>query len=100
VTDDRISGDGFEFSLTDEGQGIPEGELEHIFEHFQQSSATKSGAGGTGLGLSIAKQIVDAHKGKIWAENSDKGARFVILLPKDPDLIKDETNQLNQKQAA
>jgi len=100
VTDDRIQGDGFEFSLTDEGQGIPEGELEHIFEHFQQSSATKSGAGGTGLGLSIAKQIVDAHKGKIWAENTDKGARFVILLPKDPDLIKDETNILNQKQAA
>jgi len=97
VTDDRIQGEGYEFTLTDEGPGIPSGELDHIFEHFQQSSATKSGAGGTGLGLSIAKQIVDAHKGHIWAENSDKGARFIILLPKDPDLIKsdmgiDETN--------
>ncbi|MDX2049990.1 MAG: HAMP domain-containing sensor histidine kinase, partial [Rickettsiaceae bacterium] len=60
---------GILFSIRDEGPGIPEEEKEDIFMSFFQSSRTKTGAGGTGLGLSIAKEITDAHKGKIWVEN-------------------------------
>ncbi|ESQ92801.1 hypothetical protein ABENE_06785 [Asticcacaulis benevestitus DSM 16100 = ATCC BAA-896] len=72
------------FTLTDEGLGIPDGELEQIFEPFIQSSHTKSGAGGTGLGLSICKKIISAHSGRIWAENAPgKGARLSFDLPRD-----------------
>ncbi len=69
-------------SVSDRGAGIPEGELERVFEKFIQSSSTKTGAGGTGLGLSICREIVEAHAGRIWAENRpDGGARFTFELP-------------------
>jgi len=68
--------------IKDQGIGIPEEELGSIFEKFSQSSRTKTGAGGTGLGLAICKEILFAHKGKIWAENnSDGGATFYIRFP-------------------
>ena len=69
-------------SVSDEGAGIPEAELEQVFDKFVQSSKTRSGAGGTGLGLSICKQIVEDHGGRIWASsNQAQGARIVVLLP-------------------
>lgn len=71
-------------SVGDEGPGIPEGELETVFEKFTQSSSTKSGAGGTGLGLPICREIVKAHGGRIWAENrKPKGALFSLVVPRD-----------------
>jgi len=72
-------------SIKDEGPGVPEDELELIFDRFTQSSNTKTGAGGTGLGLAICDEIIKAHKGKIWAENNpEKGVSFSFLLPFDP----------------
>jgi signal transduction histidine kinase len=69
-------------SVRDHGIGIPEGELELIFDKFVQSSKTKSGAGGTGLGLAICRQIVEGHGGRIWAEHADGGgALFTFDLP-------------------
>ena len=68
-------------TVKDQGIGIPEEELDDIFDKFTQSSRTKSGAGGTGLGLSISKQIIEAHQGKIWAENNGNGSTFHIQLP-------------------
>jgi signal transduction histidine kinase len=66
----------------DEGMGIPEDELESVFDKFIQSSKTKTGACGTGLGLAICKEIITAHNGKIWAENnSEGGSTFSFLLP-------------------
>jgi PAS domain S-box-containing protein len=71
--------------VADEGTGIPETELEAVFDKFVQSSATRSGAGGTGLGLAICREIVDQHDGRIWAANgSDGGAVFHVVLPRDP----------------
>lgn len=68
--------------VQDQGVGIPEEELELVFDKFAQSSKTKSGAGGTGLGLSITREIVEAHGGTIWAENGKNGgACFNVLLP-------------------
>jgi signal transduction histidine kinase len=72
-------------TVTDEGAGIPEAELEAIFDKFVQSSKTKSGAGGTGLGLSICREIVVQHRGRIWAENRPTGGAAVhVTLPVDP----------------
>ncbi|MFH2133112.1 MAG: GAF domain-containing protein, partial [bacterium] len=71
--------------IRDEGIGIPENELETIFNKFIQSSRTRSNAGGTGLGLSISRQIVEAHGGRIWAENNPEGgATFNFSLPFGP----------------
>ena len=68
-------------TVQDQGVGIPENELEAIFDKFFQSSKTKTGAGGTGLGLSICREIITAHRGKIWAENRLGGAMFSVELP-------------------
>ena len=70
-----------QFSLKDQGAGIPEGELGSIFDAFIQSSKTNSGAGGTGLGLAICKKIITAHNGEIWAENNPEGgAMFTFVI--------------------
>lgn len=72
------------FGISDNGIGIPEDELESVFDKFAQSRKTKTGAGGTGLGLSISKKIIQDHLGEIWAENNRKGgAAFTVKLPKD-----------------
>ncbi len=69
-------------SIKDNGMGIPQNELETVFEKFIQSSKTTVEMGGTGLGLSISKQIITDHKGKIWAENNrDGGSTFHFTLP-------------------
>lgn len=71
-------------TVADEGPGIPEAELEAIFDKFTQSSKTKSGAGGTGLGLAICREIVEAHGGRIWAENrTPKGAVLSLVIPRE-----------------
>ena len=69
-------------SITDHGVGIPEEELETIFEKFVQSTKTKTGAGGVGLGLAICKQIIEDHDGKIMVQNNpDRGATFSFICP-------------------
>jgi two-component system sensor histidine kinase ChvG len=71
-------------TIKDEGQGIPPDNLETIFKRFYTERPHEQGFGkNSGLGLSIARQIVQGHGGRVWAENCDgaKGARFVIELP-------------------
>lgn len=71
------------FEVRDEGRGIPEDKLEHIFERFQQADASDSrDLGGTGLGLAICRSIVDQHGGRIWATSSPgNGTTFYFTLP-------------------
>jgi len=77
------SAPGVRCRVIDEGPGIPETELEAVFDKFIQSSKTKTGAGGTGLGLAICQSIIEAHGGRIWAENGKtKGAIFTFVIPK------------------
>jgi signal transduction histidine kinase len=77
--------DGLRIEVIDQGIGIPESELDAIFDKFVQSSKTKSGAGGTGLGLAITREIVEQHGGSIEAENTPEGgARFVFTLRREP----------------
>lgn len=69
-------------AVADRGPGIPEKELDSIFEAFVQSSATKDGSGGTGLGLAICRKIIEIHGGRIAASNRPGGgAVFDIYLP-------------------
>ncbi|MDY6843059.1 MAG: response regulator [Thermodesulfobacteriota bacterium] len=70
-------------SVTDEGQGIPEKELDKLFKPFGQTSVkTTGGEKSTGLGLAIVKKIVEGHKGKIWVESEvGKGSTFHVSLP-------------------
>ena len=67
--------------VRDQGVGIPEDELESVFEKFVQSSKTRSGAGGVGLGLAICREIVSAHGGRIRALGNDDGALLEVVLP-------------------
>ncbi len=70
------------FRIIDEGPGIPEDELQLIFDKFTQSSKTDTGAGGIGLGLSISKEITQLLGGELRAEpGCKKGAAFSLLLP-------------------
>ena len=78
----RETQNGVMFSIKDEGIGVPEDELSHIFKPFNQSSRTKTKAGGTGLGLSICDEIIKLHNGRIWAvNNTDRGATFSFVIP-------------------
>lgn len=86
----RVEGgdDAVEVAVLDEGAGIPAGKEQDIFERFysERPAGEKFGTH-SGLGLSISKQIVEAHGGRIWAENrtdaagETRGARFVVRLP-------------------
>ena len=68
--------------VSDQGVGIPEHELEQVFDKFVQSSKTKSGAGGTGLGLAICREIIEGHNGNIQAKNNlQGGATFTFVIP-------------------
>lgn len=86
--------------ITDEGIGIPEDELEIIFDKFVQSSKTKSGAGGTGLGLSICREIMHAHRGTIEAcNNPERGASFIVQLPTAPNPFIHPSNQASREES-
>jgi two-component system sensor histidine kinase ChvG len=87
----RLKSD-IEILVDDDGPGIGPDALERIFERFYTDRPHQGFGQNSGLGLSISKQIIEAHRGKIWAENrigpvkADAdilvtGARFVIRLP-------------------
>jgi two-component system sensor histidine kinase KdpD len=73
--------DWLSLEVADRGPGVPEHDLKRVFDKFYRIPIPE-GAGGTGLGLSICKGIVEAHGGRIRAENrTGGGLRIVIVLP-------------------
>ncbi len=73
-----------EIAVRDEGQGLTEEDKFKLFGKFQRLSAKPTGnESSTGLGLAIVKELVELHRGKIWAESEgkDKGATFFVRLP-------------------
>lgn len=78
----KNQGEEVEFSVKDEGIGIPKEELSDVFGAFVVSSKTKTPAGGRGIGLALCKKVIKAHNGQIWAkQNPDKGTTFTFTLP-------------------
>ena len=74
--------------VRDTGIGIPEGEIENIFEPFVRiDKARCRESGGFGLGLSLVKEIVETQNGEIKVKSrQDKGSVFTIILPIEPKL--------------
>ena len=76
--------DNVRVDVVDSGEGVPPADLPHIFERFYRGEKSRARSqGGAGLGLAIAKGLVEAHGGRIWAQNvPGRGARFSFVLPK------------------
>ncbi|GHO44687.1 sensor histidine kinase [Ktedonospora formicarum] len=86
VLEARVLNNELLISVTDSGKGIAPEALPKIFERFYRADGSRqSRVGGSGLGLSIVKAIVEAHGGRVWAENvSGAGARIGFTLPLAP----------------
>ena len=66
--------------MINQGPPLPEEDLQRVFDRFYRASPDER-VTGTGLGLSICKGIVEAHGGRIWAENLPGGVAFNFTLP-------------------
>ncbi len=76
------AGDKVQVAVSDTGKGIPGDHLARLFTEFTQVGREDSRKG-AGLGLSICRRIIEAHQGRIWAENRPEGgSRFLFTLPK------------------
>ncbi len=80
----KDTGDFMEASVTDTGIGIPKDHIHLIFQEFQRANnAIDNNIKGTGLGLCLVKQIVEAHKGRIWFNSiENQGTTFSFTIPK------------------
>lgn len=69
--------------LRDNGSGISKDDVNRIFDRFYRANAARTGTDGSGLGLAIAKQIVEGHKGRIWAvSHGSEGTSIIVSLAK------------------
>jgi two-component system sensor histidine kinase KdpD len=76
-----VEGTEARISITDNGPGLPPGSEEAVFEKFTRGER-ESATLGVGLGLGICRAIIEAHQGRIWAENMPMGgAHFVFTIP-------------------
>ncbi|MEM8662113.1 MAG: ATP-binding protein, partial [Pseudomonadota bacterium] len=73
-------------TITDRGEGVPESEVEHIFDAFYRTDTARAReTGGYGLGLSIVRRAILQHGGSVTAENTDSGFQVVVQLPMSPN---------------
>ena len=84
----RPDGDRVELSVRDSGIGIPDADIEHIFERFYRVEGARArNIAGTGLGLAIVRHVVGNHRGEVRVESEvGKGSTFVLRLPAGPPL--------------
>ncbi len=83
LTADVLPNRQLQFTIRDQGPGIPSEQLERIFDRFHQVDSSDSRKkGGTGLGLTICRKIIEQHGGRIWAESTvGEGSRFIFTVP-------------------
>ncbi|MDR1918418.1 MAG: response regulator [Tannerellaceae bacterium] len=105
----RLKEDEIRLAVADSGIGIPEADLDKVFDRFYQveHEANNNLYQGSGIGLHIAKEFVTLHGGQIWAERMEpKGTRFVFVLPCKEETAPetseplDEERDLNEEEAA
>ncbi|NPV09961.1 MAG: HAMP domain-containing protein [Anaerolineae bacterium] len=79
----RVSGTEVQVTVQDDGVGIPEEHLPHIFDRFYRADDSRTRTtGGSGLGLAIVQQLVQAHGGRVWVESTEgEGSLFHFTLP-------------------
>ncbi len=78
-------GEDVTITVTDSGPGVPENEIDHLFERFYRAS-TSDGISGSGMGLAICKRLIEALGGRIWAENTKRrGLAVSFSLRASPD---------------
>lgn len=75
------TGENFQICFRDNGQGVPEEKLPFLFDEFYRADEARSQKEGNGLGLYIVKNLVEAMKGRVWAENQ-AGLAIYMELPK------------------
>ena len=88
----------FQVKVQDNGRGIPETEIPHIFNRFYQSSTNKKAEGGLGIGLALSMEFVKLMNGKMWAESNvsppNQGTSFYFQFPKKEVMNMIEDNDL------
>ncbi len=82
----EIMNDYYQVSVQDEGLGMTPEQVEKVFDKFYRVDATNTSIDGTGLGMSIVKNIVEAHKGRVWVESEyGKGTKVIITIPTEKE---------------
>jgi len=75
---------GYLIRVSDQGAGIPNEELDQVFDKFYQSVRNRNQSGSTGLGLAVCREIISLHHGRIWAEsNPQKGTSILFEIPRE-----------------
>jgi signal transduction histidine kinase len=77
----RIDGDAVVLAVIDQCGGIPQGDLDRVFETAFRGDEARGRDGGGGLGLAIARGLVESHAGRIDVHNHDLGCQFTIRIP-------------------
>jgi signal transduction histidine kinase len=92
-------------AVIDNGEGLPAGELPHLFERFYRARQnSQRHVGGSGLGLAICKAFVEAHGGRIWVESGPHTTSFICTLPlaqnhDEPDHLATKSDVVNEETA-
>ena len=75
---------GYQIRVSDQGAGIPDEELDQVFDKFYQSVRNRNQPGSTGLGLAVCREIISLHRGRIWAESGPRqGASILFEIPRE-----------------